>query len=92
MILLTGFSRNYLGIHTPQGVLVGLMETVLVLWDISAVLKVTEKHPEKEKWIFLAGILIGFPRLLYTSLKSYPVIENVDPEKMKRDGYGDIGR
>ena len=88
MVLLTGFSRNHLGVHTPQDVLVGLLETVLVLWGISAVFRVTEK----EKWIFLAGILIGFAMLLYISLKSYPVIENVNPEKMKRDGYGDIGR
>ncbi|MBO5535524.1 MAG: phosphatase PAP2 family protein [Clostridia bacterium] len=32
LILLTGFSRNYLGVHTPQDVLVGLTEGALMLW------------------------------------------------------------
>ena len=92
MILLTGFSRNYLGVHTPQDVLVGLAESCLVLWGMAAVLRYTDEHPEKEMWILAAGILIGAALLVYISLKSYPVIENVDPEKMKKDGYGDIGR
>ena len=37
LILLTGFSRNYLGVHTPQDVLVGLTEGALMLWGVSAV-------------------------------------------------------
>ena len=92
LILLTGFSRNYLGVHTPQDVLVGLTEGALMLWGVSAVFKYIANHPEKENQILAAGILIGLARLVYITVKPYPVIENVDPEKMKRDGYGDVGR
>ena len=49
MILLTGFSRNYLGVHTPQDVLVGLAESCLVLWGMAAVLRYTDEHPEDRK-------------------------------------------
>ena len=42
--------------------------------------------------MLVAGIVIGLALLVYFSVKSYPVIENVDPEKMKRDGFGDVGR
>ena len=48
LILLTGFSRNYLGVHTPQDVLVGLTEGALMLWGVSAVFKYIANHPEKE--------------------------------------------
>ena len=30
-VLITGFSRNYLGVHTPQDVCVGLLESALAL-------------------------------------------------------------
>ncbi|MBR1737409.1 MAG: phosphatase PAP2 family protein, partial [Firmicutes bacterium] len=32
MILLTGFSRNFLGVHTPQDVIVGFTVTALIVW------------------------------------------------------------
>ncbi|MBQ1525859.1 MAG: phosphatase PAP2 family protein [Lachnospiraceae bacterium] len=92
LILLTGFSRNYLGVHTPQDVLVGLAESLLMLWGVSIVFRYVAKHPEKESCILTTGIVIGILMLVYFTIKSYPVIENVNPEKMKKDGYGDIGR
>jgi len=54
LILLTGFSRNYLGVHTPQDVLVGLTEGALMLWGVSAVFKYIANHPEKENQILAA--------------------------------------
>ena len=30
-VLLTGFSRNFLGVHTPQDVLVGLTEGIVMI-------------------------------------------------------------
>ncbi|MBP5212316.1 MAG: phosphatase PAP2 family protein, partial [Pyramidobacter sp.] len=35
MLLLTVFSRNYLGVHTPQDVLVGLLLGVCCLWTVA---------------------------------------------------------
>ena len=37
LILLTGFSRNFLGVHTPQDVVVGLVESVLLIWVVRIV-------------------------------------------------------
>ena len=96
--LLTGFSRNYLGVHTPQDVFVGISEAIFWLIIMSKLFGYLEEHPEKEDWFLLiafAACLIG---LIYITFKGYPMDYNaegkliVDPQKMMNDGYGDIGK
>ena len=48
MVALTAFSRNYLGVHTPQDVLVGLVESVLALWAAAVLFRYLDQHPVKE--------------------------------------------
>ena len=48
LAVLTGFSRNYLGVHTPQDVAVGCLESALWLFVIAKIFKYVEAHPEKE--------------------------------------------
>ena len=97
-IAITGFSRNYLGVHTPQDVLVGLTEGALALWGMAVLFKYLEKHPEKENIFLAAGIVFCIGALIYITLKSYPMDYDadgallVDPQKMMRDGYSDIGK
>ena len=95
-IALTGFSRNYLGVHTPQDVLVGLALGSLMLFAVSALFRYLAEHPEKENIFLAAGIVFGIAALFYITLKPYPmdyVDEKllVDPQKMMKDGYGDVG-
>ncbi len=96
MILLTGFSRNYLGVHTPQDVLTGLCLTLLVLFGTAKIFSYCEKHPEKENWFLLGGILLAIAVLIYINVKPYPMDYRdgkliVDPAKMLKDGFGDSG-
>ena len=56
--LLTCFSRNYLGVHTPQDVLVGMAEGVLILWAMSKLFPWLDKNPGKEN-IVLAMLAAG---------------------------------
>ena len=95
-IALTAFSRNYLGVHTPQDVLVGLTISILGLWAMSALFRYIAKHPEKENFFLIGGVVFGIAGLIYISVKSYPMdlvdgVLLVDPQKMMKDGYGDIG-
>lgn len=95
MILLTAFSRNYLGVHTPQDVLVGLIESVFWIFCMGRIFRHLEEHPEREVWFLLAGILFGVVAIVYETFKPYPMdyVDGkllVDPDRMMNDGYGDV--
>ncbi len=97
-ILLTGFSRNYLGVHTPQDVFVGISESVFSLILTAKLFQYLDKHPEKEDGFLLGGFILCWAGIVYISLKFYPADYNeegkliVDSQKMMIDGYGDIGK
>ena len=92
---LTAFSRNYLGVHTPQDVLAGTIESVLVLILTGRLFRWLEVHPEKENLILLISFLFGWAAIAYITFKPYPMTAVdgkllVDPQKMMNDGYADI--
>ena len=96
LVLITGFSRNYLGVHTPQDVAVGMTEGVLVIWGMRKLFGYLKENPEKENLFLAIGVVLGIAALVYISLKSYPMdyVDGkllVDPQKMMKDGFGDIG-
>ena len=97
-IPLTAFSRNYLGVHTPQDVCVALLITVLSLFLTARLFAWLEVNPEKENLLLLGGFIFCCLSLLYITVKPYPMTLNaegkllVDPQKMMNDGYGDIGK
>ena len=96
-ILLTGFSRNYLGVHTPQDVAVAITEGVLALWAMAKLFDYLSRNPEKENLFLGLGVAFCAASLVYITVKSYPMdyVDGkllVDPQKMMKDGYGDLGR
>ena len=97
-ILLTGFSRNYLGVHTPQDVFVGICISVLSLILTAKLFAYLALHPEKENMLLLGGFVFCCLALVYITVKPYPMTLNeegaliVDPQKMMNDGYGDLGK
>ncbi len=97
MILLTMFSRNYIGVHTPQDVAVGLLIGVVVVVCGARAWEWLEAHPRKDYMLPCAGIVMVALFLAYISLRAYPLdyVDGkllVNPEKMKIDGFKDAGR
>ena len=96
LLLLTAFSRNYLGVHTPQDVAAALGLAALALLAVTGVFRYLARHPERENRVLLLVFLAGWAGIAYISLKPYPLVTAgdellVDPRVMMVDGYGDLG-
>lgn len=96
MILLTGFSRNYLGVHTPQDVVVAIICTSFVLIFNWFMLTWADKSQNNDLKILLGSLLIIVGFLCYISLKPYPTdyVDGhllVDPTRMQDDSWGAAG-
>ena len=94
-LLLTAFSRNYLGVHTPQDVFVGICESVFWLIIVAKIFTYLDDHPEKENLLLLICFILGWLGIVYITFKPYPMdyVDGkllVDPQKMMNDGYADI--
>ena len=94
-LLLTAFSRNYLGVHTPQDVFVGICESVFWLIIVAKIFTYLDEHPEKENLLLLICFIVGWLGIAYITFKPYLMdyVDGkllVDPQKMMNDGYGDI--
>ena len=96
LTLLTAFSRNYLGVHTPQDVLVALMIGTGCLYAVHRLFAYLDRHPEREDLFLFFGFAFGISALFYITYKQYPTeyVNGellVNPHRMMKDGYKDIG-
>ena len=96
LILLTGFSRNFLGVHTPQDVIVGLSESVLIIWIVGMVQKKIDGNEKFTDILTLIGVIAVIMALVYILLKPYPMdyVDGkllVDPNKMMNDSFKACG-
>ena len=96
LILLTMFSRNYLGVHTPQDVIVGFFETALLLLIVLFSAKHVEGYTRRADVISIMGVGLIIASLAYILLKPYPMdyVDGkllVDPEKMMKDTFNGCG-
>ena len=91
-ILLTGFSRNYLGVHTPQDVLVSFLIGALILKVSSVVFDRIQADPALFPRLIPTGCVLVILCALFFHFKSYPLHlmdgkPIVDPLEMVKDGY-----
>ena len=97
LIFLTAFSRNFLGVHTPQDVLVGLTEGALVIAVVGLVGKKLEGNSKAVDILTVVGVFVVIGVLAYIMLKSYPMDYDangqllVDPQKMMNDCFKACG-
>lgn len=99
LLLLVMFSRNYLGVHTPQDVLVGFGATALVACLISLLMRKVEaqQNSKLDLIIVLVFCVLIAAALFYFTHKSYPMDYGtdgkliVDPVKMMRDSFSGCG-
>ena len=91
LVLLVGFSRNYLGVHTPQDVVVGLLVGMFTLWALSKVFNYVDNHRSSENLFLILAFVICAAIFVYVNNKNFPMDYDannkliVDPAKMLRD-------
>lgn len=91
---LTLFSRNYLGVHTPQDVIAGFCTTVMIIFFTRFLLK--HESGRFDLFFPIALIMLTIAALVYITVKSYPLDYAdgkllVDPDAMKLDTYMGCG-
>lgn len=59
LTLLTAFGRNWIGVHTPQDVIVGMLASCAVIFANAYLLKWLDRHPKKDVFVFLAGLAVS---------------------------------
>lgn len=72
-ILLIGFSRNYLGVHTPQDVVVGFLLGLILVFAMHYILKWCKK--DKNRYLYLLSLLdiVVLTVMIYMMFKKYPI-------------------
>lgn len=95
--ILIALSRNFLGVHTPQDILVGMGTGVLVMWLTWKLLLWIGTHPEKDIRVACIGIAVSLAVAVFAAVKSYPEDYDaagkllVDGMKMANDTFKGVG-
>lgn len=97
-IIVVGFSRNYLGVHTPEDVVVGFLLCCAVIAFNFWIFEKLGKDRVTDTKYFIGGLSFALLMLVYFVYKNYPVDYKpdgsliVDPQKMMKDAFGSVGR
>ena len=97
MIILVAFSRNYLGVHTPQDVIVACGITIVILFFIRWLLVKVDENKNLDAIVLVTGIILNICVMIYANKKGYPLDYDadgkliVDPLKMAIDTYKGCG-
>ena len=97
IVVLIGFSRNWVGVHTPQDVLVALGVGIALMLLAGYVCTWLEEHPDKDVVVAAVIALASIALIVYAATKPYPMdydeVGNlvVDPQKMANDSFKNAG-
>lgn len=91
------FSRNYLGVHTPQDVVVGFASALFAMWAMCRLEDWTDEDPRRDLYVLIGGLALVVAAAFFYKLKPYPMDYAadgsliVDPAAMVDDAFTGIG-
>lgn len=96
LVAMVAFSRNYLGVHTPQDVLVSIIFSIGLFYVAEKIFTWIGKDKERQLTFFIGGLIICAVVFLWLYFKPYPedflngkVI--VDPLRARADAFDALG-
>ena len=96
-VVLVAFSRIFLGVHTPQDILVGMIAGLIVMALTARLMVWVEAHPGKDWLVVCIGLALSAGVAVYAAVKPYPTDYNaegkllVDGAKMAKDTFKGVG-
>ena len=97
VVVLIAFSRMFMGVHTPQDVIIGAAAGMTVMYLTYRMMEYLKKHPGKDRLIVLTGLILAAAVAVYAAFKSYPADYDaagkliVDGAKMANDTFKGVG-
>lgn len=96
IILLVAFSRNFLGVHTPQDVLFAILEMIALIILADKIFDAVERDRRLGVAVFAIGAIFTAAAAFYMLTKNYPVDYLygkiiVTPETARLDSIDSIG-
>jgi len=97
-VCLVAFSRNYVGVHTPQDVIVSIIVGIAVILATSRIQKWLDKKTNNGIIFYIIILILGILLCTYLQISSTIQMQNYDattdlvnPLLMKHSAYGKIG-
>lgn len=72
LVLLVALSRNMLGVHTPQDVIVGMIVGAIFVIAADALLDWADEKDGRDALLAIASVIITIAACAYVTLKPYP--------------------
>ena len=97
VLTLVAFSRLFLGVHTPQDVLVGAAIGCLMMGLTVELMRWVDAHPDQDWIVVCSGLALAAAVALYAAFKPYPRDFDaegkliVDGAKMANDTFKGVG-
>ena len=97
IFVLIAFSRIFLGVHTPQDILIGSATGLLVMWLTMRLMKRIENSPQMDIPVMCVAIAVAIAVAVFAAVKAYPEDYDsagkliVDGAKMAKDTYKGVG-
>ncbi len=96
-VLLVAFSRNFLGVHTPQDVVVGVLVGVFSIYAARALMSWLDGGQGRDNVFLVAGLVVSVVAIAVSLLKPYPLDYDstgallADPYEAQTDVFKTIG-
>ena len=96
-VIAVAFSRNFLGVHTPQDIAVGLVEAIVIILLVGTLLDWIDRGKNRDVAVLVLTIVAFVAYIAYITLKPYPMDYDaagkllVDPIEMQVDCFKSAG-